>query len=198
MSVDKSLALVAKNGDVVYPYKKRELSSGRYGFAISEPGKGDRKTSPNDKEGQAVYTLDIEEVIKNIVRLGWGMRAKSDAGLNREREGTFRLGKGEFETYYVAPEYRHLVAGAAVAPLDTLPIRLTANSKPSNGEANDEMSRLEQLDSSEFADALLFIDSKLTAVQREMLVLHAKLPNNTTTLVDLGRLIGDIDDVSAS
>lgn len=42
MSVDKNFAFVAKNGDILYPYKKRELSSGRFGYAISEPGKGDR------------------------------------------------------------------------------------------------------------------------------------------------------------
>ena len=197
MSVDKNLALVAKNGDILYPYKKRELSSGRYGFAISEPGKSDRKASPNDKEGQAVYTVDIEEVIKNVVRFGWGMRAKTDAGLHREREGTFRLGKGECEAYYVAPEYRHLVAGAPVASLDTLPIRTTASSRPSNEEENLETDRLANFSSIEFADALLFIDSEMTPVQREMLVLHAKSPDNTTTLEVLGRLLGDIDVVIA-
>ncbi|KKN63468.1 hypothetical protein LCGC14_0501290 [marine sediment metagenome] len=41
-AVDRRFVLVADNGDRLYPYKKAQRETGRYGFALTKPGEQDR------------------------------------------------------------------------------------------------------------------------------------------------------------
>lgn len=102
-------ALVTNDGDTCYPYKKRELASGRYGYAISPPGKRDR-------DGGADYVEDIETVIRKVVFEGYGVRSKS----NQRPGNTLRLKGTAVRGYKIATSLRHLVHGAEVEPLGEL------------------------------------------------------------------------------
>lgn len=107
--VNKQFAFVTKDGDIVYPYKKRELASGRHGFAISPPGKRDRK-------GEADYVDEIETVVRKVVFEGYGVRSKS----SRRPGNTLRLGGTAVTGYKIAASLRHLVKGAEVGPVGEL------------------------------------------------------------------------------
>jgi len=102
-------ALIASNGDILFPYQKDQRQTGRFGYAISKPGDGDRN-------GGAEYTLHIEDVIKRVVLDGWKVRAKTRKGITPEREGSFKIGKRTITGYWVAPQFSHLVSGAETAP----------------------------------------------------------------------------------
>lgn len=69
-AVDKRLTLIADNGDRLYPYKKFQKKTGRFGFALTRPGE-------NDRNGQGIYTDSIQEVIQRLVFDGWNVRAKT-------------------------------------------------------------------------------------------------------------------------
>lgn len=109
-SMTKYFALVANDGDTVFPYKKRERKSGRYGFAISPPGKRDR-------DGEADYVEDIETVIRKVVFEGYGVRSKS----GRRPGNTLHIGGTAVKGYKISAALRHLVRGAEVEPLGKLP-----------------------------------------------------------------------------
>lgn len=42
MMVDKRFALLTDDGQRLYPYKKSQRSTNRYGFALTAPGEADR------------------------------------------------------------------------------------------------------------------------------------------------------------
>jgi hypothetical protein len=102
--VDKRFALIAVDGTVLYPYRKKERSTQREGFALSQPGSGDRHE-------QGIYTDDIELVIRRVILDGWKVRAKS---LDGKRHGSFAFGKKAVNAYAVAKEFAHIVRTAAV------------------------------------------------------------------------------------
>ena len=68
--VDKSITLIKKDGTKIYPYIKEQKETGRYGFALSTK---DNK----DRHGGGVYTTDIEDVLRHLLK-GGAVRAKSD------------------------------------------------------------------------------------------------------------------------
>ena len=83
-TVDKRFALIAKNGEVRFPYQKSQDFTGRYGFALTAPGEKDRK-------GGGTYTADIEEVIKRMVFDGWGVRAMTTEKSGKQRGNSVLL-----------------------------------------------------------------------------------------------------------
>lgn len=101
MKVDKRLVLIALNGDRLYPYKKKQISTGRHGFSMTKPGEQDRHWGGE-------YTDSIEEVIRRVVRDGWGVRATTIDRNGRQRNGTYRLTGHSIRGYEVADELSHL------------------------------------------------------------------------------------------
>jgi hypothetical protein len=109
-AIDKRFVLIADNGDRLYPYKKEQKKTGRYGFALSFPGEQDR-------HGGGIYTDSIQEVIKHVVLDGWRVRAKTTNKPERQREGSFGLNKISIHNYEVSEEFEHLVKSAVFKPL---------------------------------------------------------------------------------
>lgn len=109
-AVDKRFVLVADNGDRLYPYKKTQKSTGRYGFALTRPGEQDR-------HGQGTYTDSIGEVIQRVVNDGWSVRVKTTSKPGRQREGTLGLNKRSVHGYEVDEEFEHLIKAAVKKPL---------------------------------------------------------------------------------
>jgi len=107
--IDTEFCLVATNGDRLYPYKKKQLSTGRYGYALSAPGEQDRN-------GQGTYTDDIALVIRRVVFDGWGVRAKLLDKSSSKREGTYVIGKRSIVAYEISKDLAHLVKGAPFKP----------------------------------------------------------------------------------
>jgi hypothetical protein len=114
--VDKRFALIARDGDVLFPYKKAQVATKRFGFALSKPGDLDR-------HGGGHYTDDLADVIQRVVFDGWRVRATTIDKAGRQRHGSLGLGKTAIGDYWVAPEFRGLVANAPIPPIDTLPSR---------------------------------------------------------------------------
>lgn len=113
-TIDKRFALIAANGDILYPYRKKEVQTGREGFALSAPGKRDAK-----REG--TYTNDIMEVVHHLVHDGWKVRAKTIDKVSRQRDGSFKIGGQAISDYWVAPELADVVKNASLKPLAVLP-----------------------------------------------------------------------------
>ena len=109
-AVDKRFVLVADNGDKLYPYKKAQRKTGRYGFALTKPGEQDRN-------GQGTYTDSIVEVIQRVVNEGWSVRAKTTDKPGKQREGTFGINKRSVHGYEVDHEFAGLVTSAVKKPL---------------------------------------------------------------------------------
>lgn len=108
---NQRFALIARDGTVYYPYQKSQRATGRYGFALTRPGEGDR-------QGGGTYTTSIEEVVKKVVLDGWSVRARSE---DKIADGSIGFGKRIITNYWVAPELRSLVASAVRQPLTALP-----------------------------------------------------------------------------
>ena len=58
MSIEKRVALLTTDGQTLFPYKKKQASTGRYGFAASTPEHG------SDRKGGGYYTEDIDEIVR--------------------------------------------------------------------------------------------------------------------------------------
>lgn len=84
MMVDKRFALLTDDGQRLYPYKKSQRSTNRYGFALTAPGEADR-------HGGGYYTDSIEEVVKRLVFDGWSVRAKTVDAAGNQSHGTYKL-----------------------------------------------------------------------------------------------------------
>lgn len=102
---DKRFALIAKNGELRFPYRKEQKSTNRYGFALSAPRMRD--------DASAFYTMDIEDVVKRMVFDGWKARVKT---LDNQHEGSDAIGKRAISGYWIADELKHLVKGAKLTP----------------------------------------------------------------------------------
>lgn len=112
-TVDKRFALVANNGDRLYPYKKKQLSTDRYGFALTAPGELDRHGGGN-------YTEDFALVVSKLVNDGWSVRAKTTDKRGRQREGSIGLCKQVIVGYEIDSSLQDLVATATLQPLKVL------------------------------------------------------------------------------
>ena len=110
MSIDERFALITDTGEVMYPYLKTQRQTGRTGFALST------SESP-DRHGGGEYTMDLGTVIRRVVFDGWLVRARTPGGPGN----SVGIGKRAIHRYWVAPEFRELVNGAPLAPLDSLP-----------------------------------------------------------------------------
>ena len=108
-AIDKRFALISRDAEALYPFKKKQLSTGRYGFALSAPG--DR-----DAFGGGNYTEDIADVIWQVVFNGWKVRATTVGEEGRQRTGSFKLGGKAIVGYWIDPDLRHLVADARLKP----------------------------------------------------------------------------------
>lgn len=108
-NIDKRFALIADNNDVLYPYKKKQKESGRFGFALTAPGEQDR-------HGNGYYTLDISEVVRRLVFDNWSARVRTDSSVNK-REGSLGIGKRSIKGYWISDELKHLVVDAKVLSL---------------------------------------------------------------------------------
>lgn len=112
--IDRRFALIANDGDVLYPVKKRQLSTGRFGFALSKPGEGDRS-------GGGTYTLDIEDVVRHVILRGGLVRVTTAGKPGGERTGSLGVGKRAIRAYWLSPELRYLVSGEELQPANRLP-----------------------------------------------------------------------------
>jgi hypothetical protein len=109
MTIDRRFALLANDGDVLFPYIKTESTNNRAGFALSPPGKRDAKGSG------AVYSMDLHEVICRVVFDGWKVRAKTSPEAV-QREGSFKLQGRGVSAYWIDPTLAYLVTDAGVQP----------------------------------------------------------------------------------
>lgn len=107
--VDIRFALIAKDGDVLYPYRKNQRATGRFGFAVSAP-------SERDAFGGGEYLQTLEEVVSSVVLQGWKIRATTIDKANRQRHGSFSLHGNTIVGYWIANELKHLVKGAHIQP----------------------------------------------------------------------------------
>lgn len=134
-SVDKRFVLVADNGDRLYPYKKAQRKTGRYGFALTKPGEQDRN-------GQGTYTDSIAEVIRRVVNEGWSVRVRTTDKSNKQREGTLGINKRSVHGYEVDEEFASLVQAAAQKPLSVFRAQSTSPSNqsktPNSLQANSD------------------------------------------------------------
>lgn len=147
---------------------------------MTGPGERDRNSGGH-------YTSNIEEVIRRVVFDGWSVRARG-IGPEANRGDSLGLRKRSFHRYWVAPEFRALVAGAATPPLADLPIVAISQE---NGESRYAM--LDTIDSSRFEQALLAVELKMSAAQRAMLVGHAYAPKRIASMRRLAEF-GGYDD----
>ena len=108
-TVDRRFILIGEDGELRYPYKKSEKASGRYGFAVSPPGLGDKK-------GSAAYVSDLEDVIRRVVLDGWKVKTMSIDKPGRQSQGSTGLGKRKFQRYWLHDDFKHLVKGADIQP----------------------------------------------------------------------------------
>lgn len=188
MTIDKRFALLADNGDVLYPYQKRQQSTGRYGFAAATPEHG------QDRHSGGHYTTDIREVIRGVLFEGWGIRAKSEADGSRARDGTFKLGERAVPEYWIAPEFRHLAVGAALQPRATL----TEIKVPSGSRAQEKTSKwASALTVDDFAAAFEAVSPRATDSQLMMLFGHAVAKDAMLSMQGIATL-GEYDDYSAA
>jgi hypothetical protein len=107
---DKRFVLVADNGERLYPYRKTQRKTGRYGFALSKPGEQDRN-------GQGTYTDNIAEVIQRVVNEGWSVRVKTVNKPDKQREGTLGINKRSVHGYELDEEFVSLVQASVRKPL---------------------------------------------------------------------------------
>lgn len=121
-TVDKRFALIANNDDILYPFQKSQGSTNRYGFALSKPGGRD--------DAGAYYTRDIKEVVRHLVFDGWKARVTTVDRV-KNRTGSMGIRLREISGYWIADEFRHLVAGAKTAPSLLPESSLTSGKHPS-------------------------------------------------------------------
>jgi hypothetical protein len=171
MTIDKRFALLATNGDVLYPYQKSERQGERrFGFVVSAPGKKDAK-------GEGYYTTDLAEVIRRVVQDGWNVRAKEDAHPGRRaREGGYGIGKRAIGEIWVAQELASLVEGASL-PVQRgshpRSLRLSHVGEVDAG-AQVPLHQVEALRTQDYALALDKLADQLSPSQKRMLIGHAR------------------------
>lgn len=135
--IEERFALIADNGDRLHPYKKSQVSTGRYGFALTSPGEQDR-------HGGGTYVDDIETVVKRMVFDGWSARVTTTNKKGRQREGTLGIGKRSIVGYELDEELEPLIRSASTQPrriirrtLDNSAIAGEDDTSGKNGESKN-------------------------------------------------------------
>lgn len=106
MNVDQRFALIDRDGALRYPYKKRELSSGRYGYALG-----------SDKAGRGEYIDSLEAMIRAVVFDGKMVRVKSlDGDPSKQGNSVSLHAKREITGYVIDPSLFYLVENAEIQP----------------------------------------------------------------------------------
>jgi hypothetical protein len=108
-SIDTRFTLIASNGDKLYPYKKNQRSTGRYGFALSGPGERDR-------DGGGTYVDDLAEVVHRVVFDGWSVRAKTIDKPGRQRDGSVGFAKRSIVQYEISEDLKSIIKDAQIKP----------------------------------------------------------------------------------
>jgi hypothetical protein len=122
VTLDRRFALLAADGDVLFPVMKSQKVTQRFGFALS--------TADNpDRSGGGVYTEDLNEVIRRVVIDRWLVRVRTAPESGKLRQGSMGLGKVAISAYWVAPELRHIVKDAQWAPEEHLPASGTSTAE---------------------------------------------------------------------
>jgi hypothetical protein len=186
-SLDRRFALIAANGDILFPYMKAEQGSDRVGFALSAPGE-------RDARGQGTYTRDLAEVIRRVVFDGWKVRARSVSPAPR-RDGSYGLGKQAISQYWLSSEMLHLAQGASVAPLagplpSPPPLSPAAAWPFPVGAELDALEEVSCLTVEDFTRVLSNLQDLFSATQRQMLVGQAQAPGRMLSMQAVARLAG--------
>jgi hypothetical protein len=189
MTVEKRFALLADNGDVLYPYQKGQQVTGRFGFAASTPEYG------QDRHAGGYYTTDIREVIEGVLFKEWGIRAKTAEEQTRARAGTFKLGERAVSGYWLAPEFRYLAVGATIQPVPTLPRR----KEKSDGRTPEAavFAQVDGVSAEDFAAAFESIAPQATDRQLKMLFGHAAAKDAMLSMQVIAEL-ADYGDYSSA
>ncbi|WP_139826137.1 HNH endonuclease [Derxia lacustris] len=185
-SLDKRFALIANNGDVLFPYVKHQRETGRTGFALTIAGNQDRN-------GGGDYTHDITKVIRQVVFDGYAVRAKTQGKANRERDGSLGLGKDAVHKFYVAPEFEYLVKGSKYERVSKLPVQRkesasfeSSKTGPSSAPASlDPLSEIVKLTPDDYREGLKANSGKISQRQRLMLAAHYAAPNRSLSMRQL-------------
>lgn len=118
-NIDNRFVLIASDGDRLYPYKKLQKETNRFGFALTAPGEQDR-------HGGGTYTEDINLVVKKLVFENWSVRVTTIDKEGKQREGTLGIGKKSIVGYELDSSLQHLINGAHIRPqniIGTIPIQ---------------------------------------------------------------------------
>lgn len=180
MTIDERFALITDAGSVLYPYKKLQRETGRYGFAATTPDAG------RDRFGGGHYTEDLEEVIRGVLFEGWRVRVKTAPECHPKKEGSYGLWKRSIQRYWLAPELAHLANGAARPPESRLPA------------VSVETFDFGLLTEADYIRALEIIEPQMSASQRLMLTGHARASNETLTMAQIAKLAGYEKDDAAN
>lgn len=182
MTIDKRLCLIARNGDLLYPYTK-QARDGRRGFALAAPGERDSK-------GGGHYTSEIEEVIRRVVLDGWKVRARTATSDHRKaREGSYGIGHRAIQDVHVDQAFFHLLnqaSGNRSLALSGVPAQV----KPDDLVAQEAVDRVATLRSEDYVAAFQLIESRLTTSQRVMLDSHANAASATRSMEQLAIAAG--------
>jgi hypothetical protein len=181
MTIDKRFVLYTESGQALYPYQKHQKKTKRFGFALTYAGNQDRR-------GGGDYTQEIEEVIRRVVLDGWGVRARAEYG--EKRDGSFKLGAKAIVAYDLAPEFRHLVASAAMQP------RATALTS-SEDKAERAWASAEQLSSRDLRAALVALDAEIDDRLYALLLGLATGPEQTLSIQKIAEFGGYGDHLAA-
>ena len=179
MTINFQFALIDSDDAYRYPFKKTELKTGRYGFALG-----------NDKNGKGEYTDSIEDVVKQVVVEGNSVRVRTrNLGHGKDGNILFLNSKTKkIKGYWIAPELKYLVEHSLTKPItDEAESPQSALSKHIDASAWPFPS-LKALSVDDYVDACSILFESITPDQREMLVGHAAAPRQTITMSEVTRL----------
>lgn len=150
---DRMFALIHKDGSKLYPYKKSQLSTNRYGYALTQVGEQDRN-------GGGKYVDDIEVVIKKLVLDDWNVRAKTLDRSIKYLEGSYGIGKVSIVGYELDSSLWHLVKFAKMKPInfdESLYFNSTKEATSSSENEGDKVLRSikERRGQAKFREALM-------------------------------------------
>ncbi|MBW8363352.1 MAG: HNH endonuclease [Rhizobium sp.] len=176
MTVDTRFALIDQDGDYRYPYKKSDLTTKRYGFALGR-----------DRNGEGEYTEDLEQVIRAVVFEGKSVRVKTqDGNLGKSGNSLTLHARKRIMGYWIAPELLHLVTGATIRPINE-GVTSPAGEVPGAPDAFDRVSALSAAD---YIEAYASISERITPNQQAMLLGHAAAQGHTLSMEAIASIGG--------